>query len=211
MTNIRKLSCVMFAMLSASAATAQQRLGAVPVDKYTDEQKKVVADIKTGPRPEIFGTLLPMMRSPELAYTAERFGEHVYYNSGLEKRVYELTVLLLARQLTQQFEWRVHYPQALKAGIKQENLDAIADGKRPPSLAADEAVAYDFVTEIYKTNTVSDATYARFVGMFSEKGVVEVVGLLGYYTTIAVMMNVDRTPLNPGTAPMLKPLANPLP
>jgi 4-carboxymuconolactone decarboxylase len=206
------MSWVLAATLTASAALAQERLGAPPVDKYTDEQKKVVADIAaSGPRKEIFDPLLPMMRSPELAYTAERFGEHVYYNSGLDKRVYELAVILLARQMTQQFEWRVHYTSALKAGVKQADVEAIAAGRRPRTLEPDESAVYDFVVELYKKNAVSDATYARVVDKIGEKGVVEIVGLLGYYTTIADMMNVDRTPLHPGTAPLLKPLAKPLP
>lgn len=212
MPMIRPMSWVLAATLTASAALAQERLGAPPVDKYTDEQKKVVADIAaSGPRKEIFDPLLPMMRSPELAYTAERFGEHVYYNSGLDKRVYELAVILLARQMTQQFEWRVHYTSALKAGVKQADVEAIAAGRRPRTLEPDESAVYDFVVELYKKNAVSDATYARVVDKIGEKGVVEIVGLLGYYTTIADMMNVDRTPLHPGTAPLLKPLAKPLP
>ncbi len=207
-----RISWVLATTLAASAAMAQERLGPVPADKYNEEQKKVVTDIATsGPRKEIFDPLLPMMRSPELAYTAERFGEHEYYNSGLEKRVYELAVILLARQMTQQFEWRVHYVGALKAGVKQADVDAIGAGRRPRTLEPDESAAYDFVVELYKKNAVSDATYARAVDKLGEKGVVEIVGLLGYYTTIADMMNVDRTPLHPGTAPMLKPLARPLP
>lgn len=208
----RKFPLALLATFAACAAMAQQRLGPIPPEKYSDDQKKVVADIAaSGPRKEIFDPLLPMMRSPELAYTAERFGEHVYYNSGIDKRVYELAVILLARQLTQQFEWRVHYASALKAGVKQADVDAIGAGRKPRTLEADEAAAYDFVVELYKKNAVSDATYARAVDKLGERGVVEIIGLLGYYTTIADMMNVDRTPLHPGTAPMLKPLARPLP
>ena len=212
MVSIKQLPWALMATLAASCAIAQQRLSPIPADQYSADQKKVVADIAdSGPRKEIFGPLLPMMRSPELAYSAERFGEHVYYNSGLDKRVYELAVILLARQMTQQFEWRVHYPSALKAGVKQADVDAIAAGRRPRTLEPDEAAAYDFIVELYKRNEVSDATYARVVDKLGERGVVEIVGLLGYYTTIADMMNVNRTPLNPGTAPMLKTLAKPLP
>ena len=70
---------------------------------------------------------------------------------------------------------------------------------------------YDFVCELMKNNSVSDATYARFVAKYGERGVVETVGLLGYYITIAYMMNVDRTPPHNPTAPPLKPMAKPLP
>jgi 4-carboxymuconolactone decarboxylase len=208
---IPALSYALVTALGCPMAFAQERLGPVPADAYTPEQKQVVAQIAAGPRTEMFSPLLPMLRSPQLGLAAERFGEYVYYSTVLDKRIYELAVLLLARQMTQQFEWRVHYPQAIKAGIKADDVDAIGAGRRPAHLAADEAIAYDFIIELYDRNEVSDATYAKFVGAFGERGVVELVGLLGYYNTIALMMNVNRTPLNPGTAPPLPPLARPLP
>jgi 4-carboxymuconolactone decarboxylase len=198
-------------LLLCSFAMAQERLGAIPKDAYSDAQKKVVAEIATGPRAEIFSPLLPMLRSPELAYAAERFGESVYYQSQLDKRIYELAVLILARQTSQQFEWRVHYPLAIKLGIKQENIDAIGAGRRPLHLADDEQILYAFVVELLRTNQISDANYARFVDRFGERGVIDLVGLLGYYNTIAIMMNVDRTPVSPGATPLLKALRTPLP
>jgi 4-carboxymuconolactone decarboxylase len=197
--------------LATSLAIAQERLAPIPPDSYTPEQKQVVAEIAGGPRTEMFSPLLPMLRSPQLSLTAERFGEYVYYSTAFEKRIYELAVLLLARHTTQQYEWRVHYPLAIKAGIKPEDADAIGAGRRPAHLAADEAIAYNFIVELYDRNALSDATYAKFVGAFGERGVVELVGLLGYYNTIALMMNVNRTPLNPGTVPLLAPLARALP
>lgn len=203
-------SMILAALLAAGSASAQ-RLGPVSPDKMTDDQRKVIADVKVGPRTALFDPLLPMLRNPELAYSAERFGEAVYYKSGLEPRIYELTVLLLGRHTMQQFEWRVHYPLAIKAGIKQADVDAIGAGKKPRSLAEDEAIAYDFVVQLLKTNDVSDATYGRFVARFGEAAVVSVVGVLGYYNTIALMMNAEHTPLHDGNAPMLKPLKHPFP
>lgn len=209
---MQRLSLALIAVLAPGAVAAQGRLPPVPPQAYSAEQKQVLAQLaNSGPRKELFSPLLPMLRSPELAYSVERFGESVYYSSTLDKRIYELAVLLLARQTTQQFEWRVHYPLAIKAGIAQANVEAIAAGHRPRHLAADEAIAYDFIVELYTRNQIRDATYARFVDKFGERGVVDLVGLLGYYNTIALMMNVNRTPLNPGTAPPLQPLARPLP
>jgi 4-carboxymuconolactone decarboxylase len=205
------LSCTLIATLVARTVAGQERLAAVPPTAYTPEQQQVVAQVAAGPRTEMFSPLLPMLRSPQLAYTAERFGEYVYYSTAFDKRIYELAVLLLARFTTQQYEWRVHYPQAIKAGIRSEDADAIAAGHRPPHLAADETIAYNFIIELYDRNEVSDASYAQFIGAFGERGVVELVGLLGYYNTIALMMNVNRTPLNAGTTPLLPPLARPLP
>ncbi len=208
---VRALSCALVTVLAAGAAGGQERLGPVAPEAYTPEQQQVVAQIAMGPRTEMFSPLLPMLRSPELGLAAERFGEYVYYKTAFDKRIYELAVLLLARQTTQQYEWRVHYPLAIKAGIKPADADAIAAGQHPAHLAADEAIAYDFIVELYERNAVADATYSKFAGAFGERGVVDLIGLLGYYNTIALMMNVNRTPLNPGTTPLLAPLAHPLP
>lgn len=211
MTPIQKCSWILIALLGASGAMAQQRLGGVPADKLTDAQKKVIEDVKVGPRTELFSPLLPMLRSPELAYTAERFGEYVYYKNEFDKPIYELIVLLLGRHTSQQFEWRVHYPLAIKAGVKQADVDAIAAGKKPKTLTEDQQIAYDFVTEVLKTSAVGDRNYDRFVKKFGERAVVDTVGILGYYYTIALMLSVDRTPVKDSPVPLLKPLRNPLP
>jgi 4-carboxymuconolactone decarboxylase len=207
----RLIGWLLPALAICAAANAQERLAPIAPDQYTEEQRKVIAEVAKGPRTEMFSPLNPMLRSPQLAYTAERFGETVYYTSTLDKPIYELTVLLLARQTMQQFEWRAHYANAIKAGIAQEAVDEIAAGRRPAHLKEDERIAYDFVVDVFKFNQVSDAHYAKFQSRFGDRAVVDLVGLLGYYETIAIMMNVNRTALNPGTAPLLKPLAKPFP
>src|SRR5207253_5255628 len=104
---------------------------------------------------------------------------------------------------TQQYEYDVHQVNGLKAGVKQETISAITEGRRPAGMAADEEIVYDFCTELRQNQSVSDATYARAVGKFGEQGVIDMTGLVGYYTTLAMIMNVARTPLPPGTAPRL--------
>lgn len=211
MTLKRPLGWLLPALAICAAAHAQERLAPVAPDRYTEEQRNVVAEVAKGPRTELFSPLIPMLRSPQLAYTAERFGETVYYTSTLDKPVYELAVLLLARQTMQQFEWRVHYTNAIKAGIARDDVDAIGAGRRPAHLTDDERIAYDFVVDLFKFNQISDAHYAKYQSRFGDRAVVDMVGLLGYYQTIAIMMNVNRTALNPGDAPPLKPLEKPFP
>jgi 4-carboxymuconolactone decarboxylase len=211
MNSIRQLAVVLVALSVASAAFGQQRVAPIPEDKMTDSEKQALSEIAKSGHP-LFSPLAPMLRSPGLIVSAQRFGEYVYFDNSLEPRIYELAVLLLARQTTQQYEWQVHYPKSIKAGVEQATADAIGAGVRPASMNADEAIAYDFVQELLKRNDISDATYAKFVGRFGERGVVDMIGLLGYYTTIALMMNADRTPIKePAVAPLLKPLATPLP
>jgi 4-carboxymuconolactone decarboxylase len=211
MTLTRLLVCFLPSLAICAEASAQERLAPITPDQYTEEQRNVLAEVAKGPRTEMFSPLLPMLRSPQLAYTAERFGETVYYTSTLDKPIYELTVLLLARQTMQQFEWRVHYTNAIKVGIAPEDVDAIGAGRRPAHLTDDQRIAYDFVVDLFKYNQISDAHYEKFQARFGDRAVVDLVGVLGYYQTIAIMMNVNRTALNPGTAPPLKPLAKPFP
>ncbi len=206
MTPILRCSSLMLAMLCAAAAGAQERMAPIAPDKMTDAQKKVVAEVVSGPRGRLSPPFVPILRSPELLGREQRVGEYLIYHNSLNPRIFELAVLLVARQWTQQFEWRHHYPLALKAGVKQEIVDAVAVGRRPPGMADDESIAYDFVQELQANKSVSDQTYARFLGKFGEQSLVDLVGTLGFYTSIAMVTNVDRTPVEDGTAPLLAPL-----
>jgi 4-carboxymuconolactone decarboxylase len=193
-------------MLLAAVAAAQERMPPIPPEKMSDAQKKVVADVVSGPRGRLSPPFVPMLRSPELLARMQRIGEYLIYHNSLNPRIFEMSVMMLARQWTQQFEWRHHYPLALKAGVSQDALDAIAAGRRPPALADDEAIAYDFVSELLANKSVSDATYARFLDRFGEQNLTDLIGTMGFYTAIAMVTNVDRTPIEDGTAPVLKPL-----
>jgi 4-carboxymuconolactone decarboxylase len=105
---------------------------------------------------------------------------------------------------SQQYEWTVHYPIAIKAGVTAEVARAIAERRRPEGMTAEEAALYDFCDELIRTQAVGDATYARMVSAFGEKGVVDTVGIVGYYTMLAMMLNTARTPAPDNGAPPLR-------
>jgi len=140
-----------------------------------------------------------------LADRLQKVGEYLRYQSTLETRVNEFVMLIVARQWTQQFEWCMHYPLALKAGVKQEVLDALAQGRRPAGMADDEELAYDVCDELARTHGLWDATYERAVQRFGECGLMDMLGLVGYFTTVSLVMNVARTPPLQDTA--VTPLA----
>jgi 4-carboxymuconolactone decarboxylase len=206
MTPIQRMACLMMALLVSGAAAAQERMPPIPPDKMTDAQQKVVADVVSGPRGRLSPPFVPILRSPELLSRLQRVGEYLIYHNSLDPRIFELVVMMMARNWTQQFEWRHHYPLALKAGVKQETIDAIAEGRRPVNLAEDEAIAYDFAAELLANKSVSDQTYGRFAGKFGEQRLTDLVATMGFYTSIAMVTNVDRTPIEDGTAPLLNPL-----
>lgn len=171
-----------------------ERMPALPMDAMDDAQKAAAQELINGPRGAVFGPFIPLMRSPELLNRLQKVGEYLRYQSSLETRINEFVMLIVSRQWTQQFEWCMHYPLALKAGMKQEVLDALAEGRRPPGMAEDEEIAYEVCDELERTRGVSDATYRRAVARFGERGVLDMLGLVGYFTTVSMIMNVAHTP-----------------
>lgn len=189
--------CLLF--LVVGAAAAQDRMPAIPKDKMTEAQKKALEEVMATRGPGgAEGPFVPMLRSPELMNRLQNVGEYVRFHNSIGTKLTEFVILLTARQWTQQYEYDAHQPLALKAGLNQEVISAITEGRRPTGMAADEEIVYDFCTELRQNHSVSDATYARAAGKFGEQGVVDMTGLVGYYTTLAMIMNVARSPLPNG-------------
>jgi 4-carboxymuconolactone decarboxylase len=195
------------AILLSMTAAAQDRMPPIPADKMTEAQKKAAAELAAGPRGAYSsrGPFVPLVRSPELMSRVQKVGEYLRYSSSLPQKLVEMTVLMTARRWTQQFEWNAHYPLALKAGLKKDVADAIAEGRHPAEMTEDEETAYNFTTELNQNGSVSDPTYARAVGTFKEQGVIDLIAVNGYYSLLGMVMGVARTPLAPGDTPMLKP------
>ena len=135
----------------------------------------------------------------------QKLGEHLRFKSTLPSRLSEYLILLVARTWTQGTEWHAHHALALKGGLKPEIADAIAEGRRPENLAADEAALYDLYDELQRNRSVSDATYARLTSHFGEQGVIDAVAILGYYTLLAMVLNTTRVPVPENATARLKP------
>ena len=173
-------------------------------DQMTEAQKKAAAELVAGPRGRVIGPFVALLRSPEFMSRLQKTGEYLRFHSALGARLNEFAILVTAREWTQQFEWFAHYPIALKAGIKADVAQAIAEGRRPVGMAEDEEVVYDFCDELFRTQGVSDTTYTRAVTKFGEQGVIDMLGVAGYYSMLAMIMNVARTPLPDGASPPLR-------
>ena len=169
-------------------------------------QKAAFDEIVGGRRGALYGPFVPALRSPEFMRRLQRLGEYLRYDSALPPHLREMAILLVAREWTQDFEWSVHAPLAREAGLPAAVVDGIAAGGRPPEMDAPAAVVFDFVGELQRTRGVCDATYARAVAAFGERGVIDLVGTYGYYSTLAMVMNVARTPLPPGESALLPSL-----
>jgi 4-carboxymuconolactone decarboxylase len=176
-------------------AFAEDRMPAISNDKMTEAQRNAVAELTSGPRGAISGPFWPLLRSPEFMSRLQKTGEYLRYHSVLGPKLNEFVILIVARQRAQQYEWFAHYPYAIKAGLKPDIAQAIAEGRRPAGMAGDEEIVYDFCDELFRTQGVSDATYERAVKKFGEQGVIDMLGVNGYYTMVAMILNVARTPL----------------
>lgn len=188
-------------------STPPDRLPPIPAAEMTDAQRKAAAEFKVIRKgAEVSGPFFPLLRSPELMVRTSALGEYLRYRSALPPRLSEFVILLTAREWTQQYEWNAHYALALKAGVSEAIAGAIAEGRRPPGMAADHEALYEFCLELMRTRTVSDATYQRALNLIGEQGVVDTIGIVGYYSMVAMVLNVARTPAGASPAPVLQPL-----
>ncbi len=197
---------VLGTMIQSAPGGAPDRLPPIPADALTDVQRKAIEEFKTARGVDISGPFVPLLRSPEVMNRARAMGDYLRFKSALPPRLSEFVILLTARRWTQQYEWYAHEPLARRAGVAAEVVAAIADGRRPPSMTEDEDALYALCDELQRNMSVSDGTYARAVARFGEQGVVDAVGLTGYYTMLAMVLNTARTPLPDGARPALAPL-----
>jgi 4-carboxymuconolactone decarboxylase len=198
----------------ASATIKQKGMETIPADRLppippaqlTPAQREAVEAFRTARGGAITGPFHPLLRSPELMTRTRAMGDYLRYKSALPPRYSELVILLTAREWSQQYEWNAHYPIAIKAGLKPEIANAIAEGRRPTAMSPEEAALFDFCRELHRDKSVSDATYAQAVKLFGETGVVDAIGISGYYAMLAMVLNTARTPAAEGTSPVLRPL-----
>jgi 4-carboxymuconolactone decarboxylase len=181
-----------------------------PIDPahYTPEQKAAYDEFYAtrgkhlggAPQPGSFaGPWGIFIRSPELMTLTQRMGEYLRYRCAISGRLSELAILLVARHWSADFEWYAHAKIGLKEGLSQATVDAIAEARRPDDLKVDEQVIYDYVSELLVSRRVSDTTYARAEKMFGEKGLIDICGVTGYYSLLAMTMNVGRVETPDGT------------
>jgi len=187
------------------AAFGQERMPPIPPERMTDAQKKAAEEFRAARNADVGGPFAPLLRSPEVMNRARAMGDYLRFKSVLPPRLSEFAILITARQWTQNYEWDAHSRIAQQAGLSADILKALADGRRPDRMADDEEILYAFCTELQRNQSVSDTTYERAVAKFGEQGVIDMVGISGYYTLLAMVLNTARTPVPAGRAPALAP------
>jgi len=187
----------------AAGDGAQARFPALAPEAMSPAQRQAAEAIAAGPRGGLRGPFNAWLRSPELADRAQRLGEYLRFRSSVPKRLNELAILITARAWDAEFEWHAHYPLALRAGLDPAVAADIAAGKRPAAMAEDEAAVFDFATELRRDKRVSEAVFARVKAALGEQGVVDLIGVLGYYDLVSMTLNVAQVkPPEPGPLPL---------
>jgi 4-carboxymuconolactone decarboxylase len=184
----------------------KNRMPPLDAGAMNEAQRKAADALIAGPRKGVFGPFIPLLRSPELMDRLQRVGEYLRFGSSVPAKLNELAMCITARHWTNQFEWAVHHPLAMKAGVSAATLEAVSEGRRPESMPGDEALVHDFLAELLTNHGVSDAIYARAREALGEQGVIDLVGLAGYFSALCMVMNVARTPAPEGGVPPLPPL-----
>jgi 4-carboxymuconolactone decarboxylase len=186
------------------SAVAQNRMPMIPEDQMTAAQKKAVEEFKSARgQATLTGPWTVLVRVPDLLTLGRMWRDHVQNRTVIGNKLTELVILITARDWTQQYEWNAHQQAAIKAGLKAEIVQAIAEGRRPERMLEDEEIVYDFCTELQRNRSVSDATYARTRAKIGEEGIVEAASIQGFYALLAMTMNVAQTPLAAGAQPPL--------
>jgi 4-carboxymuconolactone decarboxylase len=184
--------------------TTPPRLPILQEDKLRPDQRKLLDSLRTGPRGgsvEIRGPFAVILHAPAYGELAQQLGAHVRFSKLVPHRLTELAILVTASLWRSQYEWHMHAMHAEKAGISLKIINDIRMGRMPKGLSKNERAIYDFVKELHKTKRVSDRNYARVHAIVGDAGMVEFVGICGYYVLVAMTLNVFRMP-PPAGAPM---------
>jgi 4-carboxymuconolactone decarboxylase len=183
-------------------AKLKPRLPAVSDHQLTDRQKELMEAIRSGPRGRVsqggpFGVYL---HAPDFGDLTQKLGAHCRYKTGVPPRLSEFAILCTARQWRAQYEWHAHAAIAEKAGVAAETIRDIKAGRAPKKAKKDERAIYDFVSELYKSRRVSERTYRRVHAFLGDSATVELVGILGYYGLVAMMLDAFNVTLPEGAS-----------
>jgi 4-carboxymuconolactone decarboxylase len=181
------------------------RFAPLKADELSPLQKAWADMIAVPPRNAKFGAppYRAYIRNPELAPRLSALSEYLRWNTTLAPRLSEFAILITARQWTAQYEWFAHYPLALKAGLDPKILGDLSAGRRPDNMRDDEAALYDLTTALYRDKKVTDAVYKAAADRFGERGVMDIIGIIGYYDLVSMtLITMQAGAPNDSVAPL---------
>ena len=190
MKTMLRATATLLLLAGSAVALTGERFAEIPLDQMTAAQRGVAESIMSGPRQKISGPFNAWLRSPELADRLQKVGEYVRFKTSLDKRLNEMAILMTAQYWSASYEWYAHAPLAAKAGLAPEVIKALGEGKKPDNMKDDEALVWEFTTQLRRDHGVDDAIYARALEKFGENGIMDLVGVNGYYDVVSMTLNV---------------------
>jgi 4-carboxymuconolactone decarboxylase len=191
-------------LLPQAATSKEPRFPQLTMDQLSDAQKPLGEQVMKISSVGLGGPYNPIMRSPVLGQRLFDLFHYLRWETTVPTRLNEFAILIIGRQWRSQVEWFAHAPLAAKAGLSAEIIAELKTGKRPSGMAEDEAVVYDFVTELTTTQKVSDETYARAKKIFNDQQIVDLTGVAGNYVMVAMMLAMAEETTPPGKEPPFK-------
>ena len=167
-------------------------------EDWSPDQKHVAAEIIAGPRGQLRGPFVPLIYSPGLASSVQKLGEYLRFSNRLPDALVELAVLITARRFRCPNIWHSHRALALKAGLHPAIITAVAGGHRFDPMSAEEAAIFDFCSELVDGIGVGDTNFERIVARWDRPTAIDLTGLCGYYTLLAMVLNTAQIPLPEG-------------
>ncbi|MCC8968610.1 carboxymuconolactone decarboxylase family protein [Bradyrhizobium sp. Pear76] len=183
---------------SAPATSKEPRFPQLTMDQLNDLQKPLGEQIMKVSSVGIGGPYNPIIRSPVLGQRLYDLFYYLRWQTSVPTRLNEFAILIIGRQWRSQVEWFAHAPLAAKAGLSADVIAELKAGNRPSKMADDEAVVYDFVTELSTTKKVSDETYARAKKIFNDQQIVDLTALAGNYVMVAMILAMAEETVPPG-------------
>jgi len=191
-------------MFAASATSREPRFPQLTIDQLDEKQKPLGEQIMKVSSVGLGGPYNPMIRSPVLGQRLFDLFYYLRWETSVPTKLNEFAILIIGRQWRSQVEWYAHAPLAAKAGLSPEIIAELKAGKRPSSMAEDEALVYDFVTELTTTQKVSDETYARAKKVFNDQQIVDLTAVSGNYVMVAMLLAMSEETVPPGKEPPFK-------
>jgi 4-carboxymuconolactone decarboxylase len=190
MKAILRLATIGVLLAGSAFALTGERMPEMTLDQMTPAQRSIAEAIIHGPRGRMSGPFNTWLRSPVLADRLQKVGEYVRFNTSLDKRVNEMAILMTAQAWGAQYEWYAHAPLAIKAGLDPAVVKAIGAGRKPDNMKDDEAIVWEFTTQLRRDHSVDDAIYAKALEKFGEQGIVDLIAVNGYYDVVSMTLNV---------------------
>ena len=171
------------------------RLHLPSVDEMTPEQRSVHDEVVSGVRGRLVGPLRAVIHSPDLARRWSRLGEYLRFSTCLPKKLNELAIIVTGRRWNSQLEFLIHAEAAIAAGLDPACVEAIRLGEAPTFTDEAEAEVYEFARQLQQTGTVDGPVHAAVTKRWGAQGVVELTGVIGYYTMVSMTLNAHEIPI----------------